>query len=227
MCLMLRAASVSETGHYRIHLCTPTQDQLPYYTALRRWLSGRGHIVLIDFTAPLEAKMHAAAVCDLCILLLGPTFGPCAPLSSFSDVELEASTATDVHPGKLLAFAQDNIGQPSSPEQAEFIERQRHFTGGTFSSTFRTPEELIIQVYNAFNIWKPPEPLVPLRPLNVSPDAVMISSVTALMPAREAIHAVLLEHQIPVIDFVRAPGESVTPIDRVIAWARECRALLL
>lgn len=211
----------------RLHVCTPTPDQLPAFKALRRWLTQAGHVIPCAITAPQQDKLRAAAECDVCLLLLGPTFGRCAPLSSFSDAELEASAATDVHPGKLLVFAQDSIVQPTSPEQAEFIERQRHFVGGVFSGMFQTPNELIGQVREALAAWRPPQPQAPPQPLAVRPEAIMISSVTALTAAREVVRGVLDEHQTPAIDFLHAPGEAATPIDRVMSWAHECRALFV
>jgi hypothetical protein len=214
-------------ARWRVHICTTTPDQAPFDAVLRAWLRRQGHVTLTDAGAARSARIAAARACDLCILLLGPSFGPCDPFSSFSDTELEAAAAADVHFGKLLVFAQSDVDRATSPEQREFLDRQRGFVGGTFQATARTPEELVAQVAAALRTWRPPSARGSNDPLQVPERAVMISSTGDLVAERDAVGAVLAERRTPAIDYLRAASEPVPPLDRVISWARDCRALAL
>ncbi len=215
--------------HRAIHICTTTADQRPYEEPLRAWLQEHGYTVLSTFDAPLVEKLSAAQTCDICLLLLGTTFGPCEPLSWFSHTELEASAAVDNHPGRLLVFEQRQERDFSiSPEQREFIDRLRNFWGGTFQAKFVTYRDLEKRVEDALRRWQPPPPQEEHpRPSRVLPNSLMISSTRTLLPERDVIRAVLKGRNIPCIDYLRAPAEAVPSIDRVISWARECHALLL
>jgi hypothetical protein len=204
-----------------------TDDQQPYEIALRAWLKRQGHTLVTASSDQLLKKLDAARQSDLCLVVLGPTFGPRDPLSSFSHTELETSAAADIHPGRVLVFAQVDAEQSISPEQHEFIDRLRNFVGGTFQTTCHNPTELIVQVNDALVAWQPPKPSEPQRPLEVPRGAAMIRSTGDLLGERQAVRTILEKRQIPVIDYLHAPGESVAPIDRVISWARECQVLLL
>src|SRR5712671_1569791 len=83
----------------RAHICTLTdrQRQDGYEAALQAVLRAHGFALGAAATDPLPRKLEAARKSHLCVLLLGPDFGPRDPLSSFSDTELEASAARD-HP---------------------------------------------------------------------------------------------------------------------------------
>lgn len=210
-----------------VHLCTPTPDQERFVQPLRAWLAAQDHHCDDLTAAPLAMRLTAARDCDLCLVLLGPTFGVRDPLSSFSHAELEAAAAADAQPGKVLVFAEEGVESPTSPEQREFIERLRNFTGGTFQTICRTPNELIAQLRAALAVWRPPAPRAPSAPAAVPAGAVMISSTGDLIPERDAAHALLVELGLPVIDYLRAASEAVAPLERVVSWAGGCRALLL
>src|SRR6185312_10555187 len=130
----------------RVHLCTITPDQQPYYDAVARWLRQQGHRVLVEQSASLTDKLAAARACDLCVLLLGPTYGPREPQLSFSATELEAYAALEGQANKLLTFAQTDAETASAFEQQEFIARLRDFSGGSFQATADSPEQFVAQV---------------------------------------------------------------------------------
>jgi hypothetical protein len=171
----------------RVHICTPADDQLAYYAALRTWLADLGYAILGDHSESLDEKLKAAAACDVCLLLLGPIFGRGDRLSFFSHAELEAATASDIHPGKLLVFRQSTITECASEEQREFIERHSHFVTGTLSSLCYTPSDFVLQVREALAAWSPPLPAAPPHPLDVASNAVMISSTSDLLDERFAV----------------------------------------
>jgi len=218
--------SQAYTRQLRVYIATTTADQSSFAAALSMWLVSVGHL-LIPAQADLPNKVLAARTCDLCLVVLGPVFGPRDPLSSFSHTELEVAAAADAQAGKVLVFAQDTVAHPTSPEQQEFIERLRNFTGGTFQQTCAAPEELVAQVRSALATWRPPTTRTSQAPTLMPEHALMISSTGDLLAERDAIHAVLDEEGLPAIDYLRAASEAVAPIDRVMSWAAGCQALLL
>ncbi|HEY7835037.1 MAG TPA: HEAT repeat domain-containing protein [Ktedonobacterales bacterium] len=212
-----------------VHICTPTPDQRLFTEALRAWLADHSHRADDLGAAPLSAKLAAARSCDLAVVLLGPTFGVRDPLSSFSHAELEAAAAADAQPGKVLVFAEEGVEAPTTPEQREFIERLRNFTGGTFQTICHTPAELIAQLQAALAVWRPPAPRAraDATPAAVPDGAVMISSTGDLVHERDAAYDALVARGLPVIDYLRAASEAVAPLERVVSWAVGCQALLL
>lgn len=210
-----------------VHLCTMTASQRHYEVALGNWLIKAGYVVMTTSQSERARKLQAARDCDVCILLLGPDFGSRDPLSPFSDAELEVSAAASLHSAKVLAFLQKGAEQTSSPEQRDFIERQRDFVGGTFQITISSPEMLIEEVQRALNAWQFSEAPEPASLIEVSPGSVMISSTGDLFREREAVRAELMKRNLPVIDYLHAPSEAATPIGRVISWARDCSMLIL
>lgn len=217
----------SPIGGLGVHLCTMTEDQRPYAEALRAWLRRQGHSVSNTERMPIERKLAAARISDVCIALLGPTFGAGDRLSLFSDAELEAAAAADAQPGKLLVFAQPGVDTPTSPEQAEFIDRLRNFAGGTFQATAETPDDLVWQVRDALAVWKRPAPRALPRAVEPPPNAVMISSTGDLVAERDTVYDALRSREYPIIDYLRAVSETVPPIERITAWAGGCQALML
>lgn len=224
--------SAGATG-WHVHLCTMIsadetgkQDVADDWLSARDWLRDHGHLVVAQWSDPLEQKLAAARTCDLCILLLGKTFGPRDPRSSFSDPELEVSAAADVHPDKVLVFTRTDAQPAQSPEQGEFITRMSNFAQGTLRSRYQNEVELRSELERALDTWTPPREVVIPRP--VEPGSIMISSTGDLKDERGAVREVLREELcLPVIDYQHEPSESVTPLDRVLSWARECRALVL
>ena len=218
---------------WRVHLCTTTEDQTGDEAAVREWLRQCGCTLLVQASEPkevgIEVKIAAARTCDLCILLLGARFGPCDSLSSFSHTELEVSAASDIHPNKVLIFRRPEAENTTSPEQHEFVERVGSFYQGTFQRTYQSSAELRAALDEALKSWQPPQPHTIQLPRAVRPGSVMISS-TGDLPMRQAraiVHSALLEQGLPVIDYLDEPSESVTPLDRVVSWARDCRALVI
>ena len=217
----------SPFGGLAVHLCTTTEDQRPFAEALRTWLRRHGYNVSHTEHMPVERKLAAARICDVCIALLGPSFDTGDQLSLFSDAELEAAAASDAQPGKLLVFAQPGVDAPASPEQAEFIDRLRNFAGGTFQATAETPDDLIRQVREALAVWKPPASRARPRAAEPPPNAVMISSTGDLVAERATVYEALRGREYPIIDYLRAVSETVPPIERITAWAGGCQALML
>lgn len=225
---MIRSGGVAAvTAGLTVHICTATEDQRAFMEALRAWLVAQGYRMTAMRDVPLVTKLEAARACDLCLVLLGPTFGVRDALYSFSHAELEAAAAADAQPGKALVFAEERVETPTSAEQREFVERLRNFTGGKMQTVCRTPDELIEQVRAALSAWRPPAPRALAGPAAVPLGAVMISSTGDLIPEREVAHALLDELSLPAIDYLRAASEAVAPLDRVISWAAGCQALLL
>lgn len=218
---------------WRIHLCTMVADAAHQdavgrdWLIARDWLRDHGHEILAQWNEPLERKLAAAQACDLCILLLGQTFGPCDPRFSFSDAELEVSAAADIQPDKVLVFTRAGSEQTKSPEQREFIVRVGNFAQGTFQPPYHTEDELRSALERALYFWTPPPPHTAVLPLTPAPGAIMISSTGDLGRERATVRGVLQEQGLPVIDYLYEPNEVVTPLDRVLAWARQCRALVL
>lgn len=212
---------------WMVHICTMTDDQRPYGYALRSWLVAAGHRLTQTDGLPMLTRLEAVRGADLCIVLLGPTFGACDPLSSFSDAELEAAAAADANSGKLLVFAQAGVDEPTSPEQREFIDRLRNFAGGTFQATCQTPDDLIRQVQSALVAWQPPRPREQPHAIEPPPGALMISSTGDLVAERAAVHDLLDHEGFPIIDYLRAASETVAPIERITTWAGGCGALVL
>ncbi len=210
-----------------IHICTMTQDQEEYETALRTELVQAGYTVLASTDAKLSELLDAARQCDVCLVLLGKTFSSRDPLSSFSYTELEVAAAADANAGKILAFFEADADTSSSSEQLEFIERLRNFVTGLFQSTVSSPAELISQLPKALARVHPVPPADDAVPIDPPSGAMMISSTGMLRDERAAVRAVLEERGIPPIDYSREASEAVTPIDRVMNWARNCGALLL
>jgi hypothetical protein len=216
-----------DAPRWRIHICTMTNDQLPFETALRATLLRQGHTLLAASHDSLVRKLEAARSCDICLMVLGPTFGPREPTSLFSHTELELSTAADVHPGKVLAFAQTDVGRVVSAEQRELVDRLRSFVRGTFQSTVASPAELVDAVHTVLSIWHLPALRDPLVPVDPPSGAIMISSTGDLRAEREVVRQVVLQRGAPVIDYLHEPSESVTPLNRVISWAEKCSVLVL
>ena len=212
---------------WRVHLCTIALDQAADEAAARAWLLDHGCVILAQSSDPLEVKLVAAQSCDLCILILGPTFGLRDPLSSFSHAELEVSAAADIHPDKVLVFEQSDAEHTDSPEQCEFLRRMRDFALGTFERPYRTLDDLRAALDEALVSWRLPRSRETAAPRVVPPGAIMISSTSQLHRERAVVHAALREHAFPVIDYLHEPSEPVPPVDRVLSWARECRALVL
>src|SRR5712691_5477596 len=94
---------------HTIHLCTLTPGQQEYEDALRGWFTSEGYQLLAHSQDPLPIKLQAAHTCDLCLLVLGPEFGPQDALSSFSHTELEASAACDDVSERLYVLVQSDI----------------------------------------------------------------------------------------------------------------------
>lgn len=216
----------------QIHLCsmTATQRAQGYDQLLRSLLNRLGHTVLARDDDPLLDKLAAASACDLCLLLLGSEFGDRDATSSFAHAELEFSAAIDQHPDKVLVFAQDVIEHPNSTEQQEFIERVRDFQQGRFQAAAITNHDQLAQeVTRALAIWRPPLPRRPAASYSASHDAVMVSSTgdARMVEQRNVVREALLSESLPIIDYLHEPSESVTPIDRVLTWARECQLLVL
>jgi len=121
---------------HTIHLCTLTSGQKEYEDALRDWFTCNNYQLLAHSQDPLPIKLQAARSCDLCLLLLGPEFGPQDALSSFSHIELEVSAACDNASGRLYVVAQSEVVDPARlpasvvPEQRDFIRRTLRFVGG-------------------------------------------------------------------------------------------------
>lgn len=212
---------------WTVHICSTTEDQRAFEHALRTWLLTNGYRLTEPDGLPLLSRLEIVRTADLCLVLLGPTFGTCDSLSSFSTAELEAAVAADAHPGKLLVFAQAGVDGPTSPEQREFIDRLRNFAGGTFQSTCQTPDELIRQVQSALSVWQPPRPREQVRAAEPPPGALMISSTGDLVDERNLVHEMLDQEGYPVIDYLRAASETIAPIERITTWASGCDALLL
>ena len=216
----------------QIHLCSmsATQRAQGYDQSLRSLLNHLGHTILARDDDPLLDKLAAASACDLCLLLLGSDFGDRDATSSFSHAELEFSAAVDQHSDKVLVFAQDVIEHPNSNEQQEFIERVRDFQQGRFqAATITNYAQLEHEVTRAIAIWRPPLPRRPAASYSASPDAVMVSSTgdAQMVVRRNVVREVLLNEGLSIIDYLHEPSESVTPIDRVLTWARECQLLIV
>lgn len=220
-------------ARWRVAICAMTDDQQPFDDALRVWLRRQGHTILAGADATRAARLDAARHSDLCILLLGPAFGRCDPLASFTDAEREAAAAADVDFGKLLVFAQSEVERASvtrMAEQQEFIDRHRGFIGGTFQATARTPAEFVSRVQAALRTWRPTPAGASdssSHPVQSIATAIMISSTGDLIDEREGVRDVLAERRIPAIDYLHAASEPTPPRDRVIKWARDCRAQVL
>jgi hypothetical protein len=213
-------------AHWRIHIVSMTDDQADYYVAIARWLRQQGHAILTAPAAPLARRLDAARAADLCLVLLGAQRGAKVAASSFSVAELEVSAAQDSDPGKVLVFAQPGVELPDSPEQDEFIQRLRNFAGGTFQATCATPAACLAQLAVALRAWQPLAQRA--AALRVAPyAAVMISSTGDLLAERQAMRAALTRQRLPVIDYQTATSEAVPPVDRVMRWAGESRALFL
>ncbi len=217
----------SGRAHLDVHVCTMTVSQQPFHRALSTWLLRHRHTLLVPNDAPSADKLDAARRSDLCILLLGSDSSEGLAASSFTLAEMEFSLAQDAAPGKVLVFAQAEVTAPSSPEQADFIERLRSFAGGTFQATCATPEEFVKQVAAAVPAWQATRSREALN-ASLTPDtAIMISSTGDLVAERSTIRECLNRRHIPVIDYQVAASESVAPVERVVRWASDCRALVL
>jgi hypothetical protein len=168
-------------------------DQRPYAEAVTRWLRRQGYRDLVRETAPVAERVAAARSCDICLLLLGPTYARRDPQSSFSITELEAYAALEGNASKLLIFAQPAAEMATSVEQREFVARLRNFTGGTFQATCATPAEFVAQVRAALERHLAAE--AEAASLDVA-RAVMISSTGDLAEerAREAVAAYEAQH---------------------------------
>ena len=116
-----------------------TPDQQPFAAAVARWLRRHGYHPLSSQTASIVEKIGAARSCDICLLLLGPTYAERDPQASFSTTELEAYAALEGDTNKLLIFAQPAADAATSVDQRAFVARLRSFTGGTFQATCATP----------------------------------------------------------------------------------------
>jgi len=165
---------------HSIHLCTLAPGQREYEDALRNWFTRNGYRLLAHSQDPLPVKLKAARSCDLCLLVLGPAFGPQDHSSSFSHAELEASAACNDASGRLYVVAQAEVADPSRlpasvpPEQRDFIRRMLHFRG-SFVDTCDSPEELLALLPQMIESWRPPVREVPMQP-QVRQDAIMITS---------------------------------------------------
>jgi len=216
------------------HICTMTRGQRPYEAAVRNWLLEQGYSILTSSDDPLEVKLRSARSCDMCLLILGPEFGPREPLSSFSHTELEAAAASDSAYGRLFCVAQKEVADlarpasPLAPEQLEFIRRMTAFVGGYYidPDAAKSPAHLVSLLPRLIEKWRPLVQRAPLDPI-VNPAATMISSIGALHDERGILRRVLDERGIAIIDYQRTTSEPVAPRDWVVESARQCRALLL
>lgn len=219
---------------WRVHVCTWTPDQKDDAALVVGWLQNNGCTVLALPTDLIEKKLLAARNCDLCLLLLGKEFAKPDLSSSFSHTELEVSAAADINPDKIVAFACHDVDKAPSAEQREFVQRVQSFPNGTYRGLYKTPDELRISLGNALISWTPPKASAPVQPRPVVSDAVMISSTSDFSGTpdepkpRDMVRTALVKDMgLHVIDYVYEPSESVTPVDRVVDWARNCRALVL
>ncbi len=211
----------------RVHICTMATDQMPYYAPLARWLRRHGYRLLTKQTASASQKLAAARMCDLCLLLLGPTPGPGLAGSTFTQTEMEVSVAQDLDPSKLLVFAQESSAHPATAEQADFIERLRNFTDGTYQATCTSPTDFLAQVVASLPVWHSSAARSGRRATVHPARAIMISSTGDLVAERQMARRVLQRHRLPVIDYQIAASEAVVPLERVTSWACTCRALVL
>jgi len=218
-----------------IHICTLTPDQQAYETALYSWLTTQGYHLLAHSGDPLPAKLRAASTCDLCLLLLGPEFGPQEADSLFSHTELEAAAALKGQ--RLYVFIQEAAADSLSTEQRDFIRRIMDFKQGWFANNIfpfkiEKSEDWLNRLHQlltkVMDSWRPP----PVggeeeeRP-QVRPDAIMISSTGMMDDERAVVRTVLGRQGVPVIDYKTASAEPVTPRSWVIESARQCHAVFL
>ncbi len=208
---------------WQIHLCATTPDQRLYVDTLTAWLRKQGHTILAAPDASLAARIAAARASEVCLLLLGPEYGVCEPHASFTATELEAYAALESGANKLLVFSQPDVERAHLPEQREFISRMRDFVAGTFQATIATPNDLPAAVRTALDRM---EALERAAEQDLS-RAIMISSTGDLIAERERLRDLLTHQRYPIIDYQIASSETTTPIERVTAWASQCRALLL
>ena len=213
---------------YYVHIASIDQQRPDLVVPLRAWLHRQGYALTCAQNAPLDIKLRSARACDVCFVVLGPHPSASEPLALFTYAELEVSAAADTRAGKLLIFVQSSISQqPIDPLQSEFVARLSDFAGGALRVTFNKPDELPRLARAALAQWRPTPPSELSRPIPDTPGAVMISSTSDLSRERDVIYRALHERHIPIIDYLRAAAEDITPIERVKNWAENCEALFV
>lgn len=116
----------------------------PYREASATAIRALGHqpIRAEDFGAsastPQQACLEAIRNCDLVILLLGEHYGFRQPSGKSATHEEYEEAVTERKP--LLAFVQGGVHHES--DQERFVQEVRGWSGGAYSASFSSPEEL-------------------------------------------------------------------------------------